>query len=564
MVDSDEDYSTDTIPEETLPLGNDQLDNEKNMAEKETRKSARKAAISCNKSKPALPDNLRALVLMKNHLTKCLKGQDIDSNVSLRVCKAALEMQERYLRAKQKLSSRKDAQPKRPAIKATITSFFGIGNDQYTKILNEYLTNRQPYITGKAGHGRSGNQCAKPTRIVHGLEVTLNVQRFIRERRMRRERVTGRQVLDHLVQEGLLVVPVDDFGIYEKKPFQSAYRTVRRFLEKLGYERGRRTGNLVEKESVVLHRQNYLKKFFENREKEPGNRFREVYLDESYIHQHYHQFDDSLWDPNDEQDVQVSRFPAKGRRYCFAAAIQGPDPSVCVTEASEKQVLAGLVPGTLWSFCPQGPRASSGDYHKVFNGENFLKWWKDQLIPNLHQPSIIMLDNAKYHLVYDETVPKTSKMKKQELIGYLESKGVTLEGQHSVVQLRSMARQWIKEHEKIAIVKIAEEAGHTVLLTPPYHSDLQPIELVWAYIKGNIGRKYNSETTLEVVHNHLIEEFARLEHNGHASVGKMIEKCARKGAEMYQEQLVADEPDEYGSEESDNDAIDSEQEDVED
>ena len=44
----------------------------------------------------------------------------------------------------------------------------------------------------------------------------------------------------------------------------------------------------------------------------------------------------------------------------------------------------------------------------------------------------------------------------------------------------------------------------------------------------------------------------------------MIEKCARKGAEMYQEQLVADEPDEYGSEESDNDAIYSEQEDVED
>jgi hypothetical protein len=62
----------------------------------------------------------------------------------------------------------------------------------------------------------------------------------------------------------------------------------------------------------------------------------------------------------------------------------------------------------------------------------------------------------------------------------------------------------------------------------------------------------------------LIEEFARLELNGHASVGKMIEKCARKGAEMYQEQLVADEPDEYGSEESDNDAIYSEQEDVED
>ncbi len=49
-----------------------------------------------------------------------------------------------------------------------------------------------------------------------------------------------------------------------------------------------------------------------------------------------------------------------------------------------------------------------------------------------------------------------------------------------------MARQWINENEKNAIIKIAEEAGHKVLLTPPYHSDLQPIELVWAHIKGPI------------------------------------------------------------------------------
>jgi hypothetical protein len=34
---------------------------------------------------------------------------------------------------------------------------------------------------------------------------------------------------------------------------------------------------------------------------------------------------DSIWDPNDDQDVQISKAPSKGRRYCFAAAIQGPD-----------------------------------------------------------------------------------------------------------------------------------------------------------------------------------------------------------------------------------------------
>ncbi len=190
-----------------------------------------------------------------------------------------------------------------------------------------------------------------------------------------------------------------------------------------------------------------------------------------------------------------------------------------------------------------------------------MKWWKDQLLSNLRQPSIIMLENAKYHLVYDETVPKLSRMKKQELVAYLVSIGVPLHGEHSVLQLRNMARQWINENEKIAIVMTAEEAGHKVLLTPPYHSDLQPIELVWALIKGNVGRKYSTETTLSMVHNPLMAEFGRLQDQGQQSTGKTIEKCAERAAAMYKEQLEMDEEaDEYesGTSQGDNDDIDQE------
>ena len=57
--------------------------------------------------------------------------------------------------------------------------------------------------------------------------------------------------------------------------------------------------------------------------------------------------------------------------------------------------------------------------------------------------------------------------------------------------------------------------------------------------------------SLEMVYNRLMEEFYRLEHHGHTSIAKMIEKCSQKAAEMYQEQLEADESDEYGSDESD-------------
>ena len=35
---------------------------------------------------------------------------------------------------------------------------------------------------------------------------------------------------------------------------------------------------------------------------------------------------------------------------------------------------------------------------------------------------------------------------------------------------------------------MARDRGHEVLFTTPYYSDLQPIDLVWAAIKGNMGK----------------------------------------------------------------------------
>ncbi|KAG7358046.1 hypothetical protein IV203_014633 [Nitzschia inconspicua] len=146
--------------------------------------------------------------------------------------------------------------------------------------------------------------------------------------------------------------------------------------------------------SVLLQKENYLRVFIANREAPAEERLREVYLDESYIHEHYHRNDDSLWDPIDDQDIPYSKAPAKGKRYCFAAAIQGPDPRVVQHDGLTKERKAGLVPNTLWAFCPQSRAANTGDYHKVFDGENIVNWWKTQLFPNLHQPSLIMMDNA--------------------------------------------------------------------------------------------------------------------------------------------------------------------------
>jgi hypothetical protein len=57
---------------------------------------------------------------------------------------------------------------------------------------------------------------------------------------MNRQRVTARQVLDFFVEKKYVIVPLDERGRYEQVAFDSAYRSVRRWLSEFGgYERGR-------------------------------------------------------------------------------------------------------------------------------------------------------------------------------------------------------------------------------------------------------------------------------------------------------------------------------------
>jgi hypothetical protein len=167
-----------------------------------------------------------------------------------------------------------------------------------------------------------------------------------------------------------------------------------------------------------------------------------VYTDESYIHEHYHWNEDSLWDPNDDQDVIYQKEKHKGGRNCFCAAIQGPNPRV--EEATEAEDKAGLVPGTVWAFCPQKKSNHQGDYHKVFNGDKYIKWFRGQLLANLHQPLLIMLDNAAYHCVYGVGVPQRYRMKKkQECIDYLIAQSIQFDPGMMATEMKQLIKVYI-------------------------------------------------------------------------------------------------------------------------
>jgi hypothetical protein len=314
-------------------------------------------------------------------------------------------------------------------IRDTVCNLFHIGHDAYSQIAGGYLHNRKVYQSGKGGGGMAGNLTAKESRIPRSKAMQIGVRDFVHGCWMNRQRVTGHhQVLDHLIEQKHLFVPVDTMGQYQTVPFKAAFQNVQRWLKEFGgYERGKRKGNLVPSPQNVAKKHHYLRTFFANRAKAPVERLREVYMDESYIHEHYHRNEDSLFDPNDEQDVICQKEKHKGRRYSFCAAIQGPN----LQGGEAPEDLAGLVPGSIWAFCPQKKGNHLGHYHKVFNGDNYIVWFRDQLIANLHQPSLIMLDNAAYHCVYGGDVPKWHKLKKQECRDYLSSEAVIFDAMMS-------------------------------------------------------------------------------------------------------------------------------------
>ena len=96
--------------------------------------------------------------------------------------------------------------------------------------------------------------------------------------------------------------------------------------------------------------------------------------------------------------------------------------------------------------------------------------------------------------------------------------------------------------------------GHKVEFTPAYHSDLQPIELVWALVKGAVGRQYTNETTLELVYQRLLAKFKKLELSGHDSIQGMIDKCSKLVEKFYSEMDKEAEAEEDADEEEEADA----------
>lgn len=247
------------------------------------------------------------------------------------------------------------------------------------------------------------------------------------------------------------------------EPGEISLKTLWRTLYRMGFVYGpsKRRSTLKEQDYVIIARREYLRHKRGNRCSDGGTDRPEVYLDETYLNVNHSK--DNTW--YFEPDGPWVNKPA------------GKGPRLIIVHAITHQ---GWVPGAKLVF---QAKQRTGDYHGQMNSENFTKWFTEQLLPHLPPRSLIVMDNAPYHNELAEEAFPTPKTRKAQLRQWLLTHHPAHYGEDLLKpELYQRCKQLCPPPPR-RLDRIAEAAGHTIIRTPPYHPEVQPMETVWAVIK---------------------------------------------------------------------------------
>ena len=290
-------------------------------------------------------------------------------------------------------------------------------------------------------------------------------------------------------------------------------RTLGRALDRWGFTFGKgvRSQRLKEKDHVVAARRRYLRRKRANRKNDDVIR-PEVYLDESYINKNHS--NDFVW-YFDDDGPWIQKPTGKGERLIIVNAI----------------TKEGWVPGAKLTF---KSTKKTGDYHGQMNQELFVKWFKEKLLPNIPKNSLIIMDNASYHNTLSPHSAPTANCKKDRIRSWLEQNNIPLSKDCLKVEMIDILNK-VAPPPTYALDEIAAEHGHEILRTPPYHPELQPIEICWAVVKNQIAR--NCDFTMANLIAQLEDAFKNITSKTCSGLVKKIRKIEDK---FWKEDTLAD------------------------
>ena len=325
------------------------------------------------------------------------------------------------------------------------------------------------------------------------------VRQFIRSENLAGQKVSIERVKKYLKSEHEVEIPK---------------MTLWRALKRWGftYGEGRRRNSLKEKDYVIKARRQYLRLKRANRNSDGTLKRPEVYLDETFINKnHSSRF---TW-YMDEDGPWVNK-PA------------GVGPRLIIVHAITKN---GWVDNAGLFF---EAKKRTGDFHGQMNWDNFSKWFARNLLKNIPPKSIVILDNAKYHNVQDVNSPSINSTKRQ-LRDWLSRNNHQWSEDMLKPELLELCKK-VAPSPQYCLDQIAEEYDISILRTPQYHPELQPIESCWAVVKNYMAD--NCDFTMKGMRERLPEALAKVTSR---TCEKIIAKVVDQEEKYWSEDSILDE-----------------------
>lgn len=188
------------------------------------------------------------------------------------------------------------------------------------------------------------------------------------------------------------------------------------------------------------------------------------------------------------------------------------------------------------------------DYHNTMTGPKFVGWLRNRLIPTFKhmfpgEKMILVLDNASYHKARDETwVSAAASQSKEQLADRLFALEVTElttvppaeasaagaaarvipaqlfhskkgEGGPSKQDLQAALQKWISEHpehNRTIVEKLLDDEKFSLIYTPPFCPEVQPIELLWGKVKKDVAARSSLNRSITETRKQAEEAFVKI------------------------------------------------------
>lgn len=298
--------------------------------------------------------------------------------------------------------------------------------------------------------------------------------------------------------------------------------TLWRCLRKMnfGYEKlQNRKSLLVEKDEIIYWRRRYLRAIRKYRR----DNVNIYYLDETWLNEGYTV--GRIWQ---DRNITSSRQAFLEGWSTGIKAPSGKGKRLIITHIGSKN---GFVKGGLLAFQSK----KTGDYHEDMNADVFEEYF-DQMLDLIPPQSVIVMDNASYHSRKLEKVPNSS-WRKSNIIQWLTIKGIAYEEDMIKKELLEIVDLNKSPCIKYVIDEMALKKNITVLRLPPYHCELNPIELVWAQVKGFVAR-HNTTFKLKDVESIFQQALEQIDSE---KWSKCVEHVIKEEERMWQIDHMVDE-----------------------